>query len=89
MPSQKELEIAGIRVEGIVTLDERSPGGLLRFVCRSDDQRSPAMKPAVPSRTSEAAPFSNIRIEAEKIVGNQVFLVIQLDELPRISKYFS
>ncbi|HAE12790.1 MAG: BamA/TamA family outer membrane protein [Chitinophagales bacterium] len=83
----KELEIAGIRVEGIVTLDERSlvaRSGLFvgQMINVPGDETSRAIQNLWKLRL-----FSNIRIEAEKIVGNQVFLVIQLDELPRISKY--
>lgn len=83
----KELEIAGIRTEGIITLDEKSliaRSGLVvgQYVTIPGDAIAKAIQNLWKLRL-----FSNVVIQAEKIVGNQIFLVIQLDELPRISKY--
>ncbi len=83
----RELEVGGIRVEGIVSLDANSliaRSGLLvgSTITIPGDEISKAIQNLWKLRL-----FSNVAIQAERVTGNTVFLVIQLDELPRISKY--
>jgi outer membrane protein insertion porin family len=83
----RELEVGGIRVEGIVSLDANSliaRSGLLvgATITIPGDEISKAIQNLWKLRL-----FSNVAIQAERVTGNTVFLVIQLDELPRISKY--
>lgn len=84
---QQQYDIAAIRIEGIKTLDEPS------LIARSGlfigsrinipgDEISRAIENLWKLRL-----FSNVQIEVEKFSGNDAFLVIRLDELPRISRY--
>ncbi|MBC8172304.1 MAG: outer membrane protein assembly factor BamA, partial [Chitinophagales bacterium] len=82
-----KYEIGGVRVEGVRTLDEKSliaraglePGFIITI---PGDDISRAIQNLWKMRL-----FSHIEIQVEKVLGDKVFLIIQLDELPRISKY--
>ncbi|MBK6729466.1 MAG: BamA/TamA family outer membrane protein [Bacteroidetes bacterium] len=84
---QKQYDIAGIRIEGIKSLDEPSliaRSGLFigSTINIPGDEISNAIENLWKLRL-----FSNVQIEVEKFSGNDAFLIIRLDELPRISRY--
>ncbi len=83
----KDYTIGGVRVEGIVTLDENSliaRSGLIigSTIKIPGDEITKAIQNLWKLRL-----FSKVSIQYERITGQNIFLVIQLDELPRISKY--
>lgn len=83
----KDYTIGGVRVEGIVTLDENSliaRSGLIigSTIKVPGDEITKAIQNLWKLRL-----FSKVSIQYERITGQNIFLVIQLDELPRISKY--
>lgn len=85
--SPAKYEIGGVVVSGVKTLDEQSliaRSGLLQGseIILPGDAITRAIQNLWKMRL-----FSDIQILVEKIQGNQVFFIIQLDELPRITKY--
>ncbi|MFN3938969.1 MAG: outer membrane protein assembly factor, partial [Chitinophagales bacterium] len=85
--AQKTYDIAGIRIEGIQTLDEPSliaRSGL--FVGSAINIPGDEIGKAI-QNLWKLRLFSNVQIEVEKISGDDAFIVIRLDELPRISRY--
>jgi outer membrane protein insertion porin family len=86
-PEQKEYELGGVRVEGakfldgriLVTLSGLAVGDKIKI---PGDQIPKAMKTLWKQKL-----FTNISVEQEKIEGKQIFLVIRVEERPRISKY--
>lgn len=85
--SPKEYEIASIKVEGIKYLDNNAIISLsgLRVgdkIKIPGDEISFAIK-----KLWKQGIIGNISINAEKIEGNQVWLVIQLTERPRLTRY--
>lgn len=83
----KEYEIGGIKVEGTEFLDKRvltSISGLVvgdKIGIPGDD-----ISKAVKNLWQQKL-FTNVSIEVENIIGNTIFLIIRLDELPRLSRY--
>jgi len=83
----KEYLIGGTEVRGLSTLDEKSliaRAGLEagKTVSLPGDATANAIK-----NLWKLELFSDIAIYMERIVGNQVFLVIETKELPRVSKF--
>ncbi|MBC8046463.1 MAG: BamA/TamA family outer membrane protein [Fimbriimonadaceae bacterium] len=83
----QKYEIAGVTVNGVVFLDAPSliqRSGLLigSEITIPGDAIARAIQNLWKMRL-----FSTIEIQVDKILGSQVWLIIQLDELPRISKY--
>ncbi|MCB0509954.1 MAG: BamA/TamA family outer membrane protein, partial [Bacteroidetes bacterium] len=83
----QEFEIGGIRVEGTEHLDKKvlvSLSGLRvgDIITIPGQEVSSAVK-----NLWQQHLFTDISIEVERTLGQTVFLVIQLKELPRLSKY--
>lgn len=83
----QQYEIGGIRVEGTEFLDKKvliSLSGLRQgdIITIPGQEISSAVK-----NLWQQHLFTNVSIEIEKTLGQTVFLLIRLDELPRISKY--
>lgn len=83
----REYLIAGTEVQGLTTLDEKSlitrsgldPG---KTVSLPGDATANAIK-----NLWKLELFSDVAIYIDRVVGNQVFLVIKTQELPRVSKF--
>lgn len=83
----QEYEIGGIKIEGTEFLDKR--------VLTSISGLQVGDKIAIPSEEISKAIknlwqqklFTNISIDVENVIGNTIFLVINLEELPRLSRY--
>lgn len=83
----QQYEIGGIRVEGTEHLDKKvlvSLSGMRvgDMITVPGQEISSAVK-----NLWEQHLFTDISIEIEKTLGNTVFLIINLTELPRLSKY--
>lgn len=83
----QKYEIAAVNVTGVVFLDPQSliqRSGLLvgMQISIPGDATSKAIQNLWKMRL-----FSKVEIQIDKILGDQVFLTLVLDELPRISKY--
>jgi len=85
--SPREYEIADIRVEGVQFLDNNALISLSGLkvgdkIKVPGDEVSSAIK-----KLWKQGIIGNISIEAEKIEGDQVWLLIKLSERPRLTKY--
>ena len=83
----QEYEIGGIRVEGTEFLDKKvlvSLSGMRvgDIITIPGQEISSAVKNLWEQRL-----FTDVSIEIEKTLGSTVFLIINLEELPRLSKY--
>lgn len=85
--SPQQYEIGGIRVEGTAHLDKKVLISLTGMrvgdmITVPGQEISSAVKNLWEQRL-----FTDIAIEVEKTLGTTVFLIINLTELPRLSKY--
>jgi outer membrane protein insertion porin family len=86
--NNSEYTIGGIRVEGSQFLDEEllisisglSPGDKIRL------PNEPRIAKAIQNLWKQNL-FANIEIYSEKTEGDKIFLVLQISERPRLSKY--
>lgn len=82
-----EYEIQDIRVEGAKYLDTRILITLSGLAI-GDKIKVPGEEiPKAIKTLWKQRLFTNVAIEAEKIVGNKIWLVMRVEERPRISKY--
>jgi outer membrane protein insertion porin family len=87
-PTQKQYEIGGLDVVGAKFLDK----DLLLAVTGlavGDKVRLPhddAIAKAIRNMWKQEL-FANVAIDIDKIVGDQVFLIIKVEERPRLAKY--
>ena len=82
-----EYEIAGITVEGIQNLDKNaiitlSGLNVGKKIMVPGEDLSKAI-----TKLWDQNLFADIRIDASKVMGSNVFLEIQLEELPKLSKF--
>ena len=83
----KEYEIGGITISGIKYLDQnvlQHISGLVigEKIMIPGDKITQAIK-----KLWDQKLFSDIRVTADKIINNSIFLDIYLQELPRLSKF--
>jgi len=82
-----EYEIQDIRVEGAKYLDTRILITLSGLAV-GDKIKVPGEEiPKAIKTLWKQRLFTNVAIEAEKIVGNKIWLIMRVEERPRISKY--
>lgn len=82
-----EYEIAGITVNGIQNLDKNAII-ILSGLNIGDKIMIPGEKISeAVNKLWEQNLFADVRIDLEKILGNNAFLTINLEELPRLSKF--
>lgn len=82
-----EYEIADIRVEGAKYLDGRI---LLTLsgLAKGDKIKIPGEQiPKAIKTLWKQKLFTNVAIEAEKVTGDKIWLVIKVEERPRVSRY--
>src|SRR5688572_16891443 len=82
-----EYEIADIRVEGARNLDGRILI-TLSGLAKGDKIKVPGEEiPKAIKTLWKQRLFTNVTIEAEKILSDKIYLVIKVEERPRISRY--
>jgi outer membrane protein insertion porin family len=87
LSAQKEYEVAAIRVEGVKTLDKSVIVSLSGIqIGQKFSVPGAQLSNAIKTLWSQNL-FSDIDIDIEQTQGNKAFLLIKVEERPRISKY--